>query len=159
MAPVLTHVQCSTLTRKLAKSQRFESPIPAEGEEIRQSTAEEPKFRWGSWRGKMGAGISLFWGWENGIVSLGRGILSLGLGFTNEKTIEKWDWDFDLNTTREMGMGFAQNPDWEMGWGPPPPFRTLFVSCVISWRACLSVKAKIVSPFFANIFLDFHEGS
>ena len=56
----------------------------------------------------MGAGISLFWGWENGI-------LSLGLGFTNEKTIEKWEWDFDLNKTIEMGMGFAQNPDWEMG--------------------------------------------
>ena len=67
----------------------------------------------------MGAGISFLGGWENGIVSL-------GLGFTNEKkTIEKWEWDLDLNKTVEMGMGFrfnktmgigfAQNPDWKMG--------------------------------------------
>ena len=45
----------------------------------------------------MKAGISLFWGWENGIVSL-------GLGFTNEKTIEKWDWVVDLNKTSETEM-------------------------------------------------------
>ena len=58
----------------------------------------------------MVARISLFWGWENGIVSL-------GLGFTNKKKIEKWEWDLDLNKTIEMGfrfeqtmgMGFAQN--------------------------------------------------
>ena len=65
----------------------------------------------------MGAGISLFWGWENGI-------LQPGLGFTNEKTIEKWEWDLDLNKT--MGMGFAQNPDCEMD-EDPPPFRTLLI--------------------------------
>ena len=52
----------------------------------------------------MGAGISLFWGWENGIVSL-------GLGLTNEKTIEKWEWDLDLSKTREMGMGFRFEQD------------------------------------------------
>ena len=48
----------------------------------------------------MGADVSLFWGWENGILTL---------GLTNEKTIEKWD--FDLNNTKEMGMGVDQNLD------------------------------------------------
>ena len=54
----------------------------------------------------MGAGINLSWGWENGIVSQ-------GLGFTNEKTTEKWEWNLDLDKT--MGMGFAQYQDWKMG--------------------------------------------
>ena len=54
----------------------------------------------------MGAGI---------VLGLGKWDLSLGLGFTNEKTIEKWEWDLDLNKIIEMGMGFAQNPDWKMG--------------------------------------------
>ena len=52
-----------------------------------------------------------------GLACLGAGkmsILTLGLGFTNEKTTEKWEWDLDLNKTIEIGMGFAQNPDWEM---------------------------------------------
>jgi hypothetical protein len=34
----------------------------------------------------MGAGIRLFLAWENMIYSL-------GLGFTNKKTIKKWKWD------------------------------------------------------------------
>ena len=38
---------------------------------------------WGSWRGKMGTGISLIVDWENGIYSLGMGW-----------TIIKWEWDF-----------------------------------------------------------------
>ena len=46
---------------------------------------------------------------------MGAGILSRGLGFTNKITNEKWEWDLDLNKTIEMGMGFVQNLDWEMG--------------------------------------------
>ena len=42
----------------------------------------------------------LFWGCENGISSLGVGIL---------KTIEKWD----LNKTKQMVMGFVYSLDWE----------------------------------------------
>ena len=38
---------------------------------------------WGSWRGKMGTGISLILDWENGIYSL-------GLGFSH------WEWDEQL---------------------------------------------------------------
>ena len=33
----------------------------------------------GSWRGKMGAGIGLFLGWENGIGVTGTGIWPLGM--------------------------------------------------------------------------------
>ena len=61
--------------------------------------------------GPKEVGISLFLGSENEI-------LTLGLEFTNEKTIEKWEWDLDLNKTIETGVD--QNLDWEMGLSTPP---------------------------------------
>ena len=41
------------------------------------------KFTRGSWRGKMGTGISLIVDWENGIYSLGPGF-------------SHWEWDEQL---------------------------------------------------------------
>ena len=40
----------------------------------------------------MVAGICLFRGWE-------MGFCALGLGFMKNKTIEKWEWDFNLSNT------------------------------------------------------------
>ena len=40
----------------------------------------------------MGAGICLF-------LRLGNGILCTGTGIDETKTIEKWEWDFNLSNT------------------------------------------------------------
>ena len=41
---------------------------------------------------KWELGFALFRGWE-------MGFCALGLGFMKEKTIEKWEWDFNLSNT------------------------------------------------------------
>ena len=41
---------------------------------------------------KWELGFAFFGGWE-------MGFCALGLGFMKEKTIEKWEWDFNLSNT------------------------------------------------------------
>ena len=41
---------------------------------------------------KWELGFAFFRGWE-------MGFCALGLGFMKEKTIEKWEWDFNLSNT------------------------------------------------------------
>ena len=41
---------------------------------------------------KWGLGFAFFGGWE-------MGFCALGLGFMKKKTIENWEWDFNLSNT------------------------------------------------------------
>ena len=41
---------------------------------------------------KWELGVAFFRGWE-------MGFCALGLGFMKRKTIEKWEWDFNLSNT------------------------------------------------------------
>ena len=49
---------------------------------------------------------------------------ALGLGFMKEKTIEKWEWDFNLSN---IGWDLKKTVSWEMGLGPPPPSRPCYI--------------------------------
>ena len=72
---------------------------------------------WGSWRGKMGAGICLFWRLGNGILCTGTGThekknnnRKMGMGCQFEQhRLGLWDLSWDLKKTIS----------WEMGLGPP----------------------------------------
>ena len=55
--------------------------------------SEKPPFFKGGREGvKWELGFAFFGGWE-------MGFCALGLGFMKEKTIEKWEWDFNLSNT------------------------------------------------------------
>ena len=60
--------------------------------------------------------MPFFRGWE-------MRVFALRMGFMKEerRTIEKWEWDFDLSNTG-FELGFEKNKTicWEMGSGPPP---------------------------------------
>ena len=49
-------------------------------------------YKEGRERVKWELGFAFFRGWE-------MGFCALGLGFMKKKTIEKWEWDFNLSNT------------------------------------------------------------
>ena len=66
---------------------------------------------------KWELGIAFFRGWE-------MGFCALGLGFMKEKTIEKWEWDFNLSNT-DWDLKKKKTISWEMGLGSP--YTTLMI--------------------------------
>ena len=82
------------------------------------------------------------------------GFCALGLGFMKIKTIEKWEWDFNLsNTGWDCGIwaGISKKTiSWEMELGPPlhDP-RTISPYLLLSWTNFLA-SSLLIPPIFSE---------
>lgn len=97
----------------------------------------------GSWRGKMGFGILLFFATRNEIWGTGIGILPTENFY--------WEWDSDKSRIGKWDLKMKKKLGWEMGTIPPPGSRPSFYLLFLSNIFVSDIEMKCSSSGYGNI--------